>query len=64
MGYFDGFKVTFKQMFEPRVTVRPVPSLSLVAGMRDAQLEPTSVVAAWRGADLFGVAVRFEGFRA
>jgi len=36
----------------------------LVAAIRKTQLEPTSVVAAWREADLFDVAVRFEGFRA
>ena len=37
---------------------------SLVRGMKQAQLEPTSVVAAWNKADRFDVAVRFEGFRA
>jgi glycolate oxidase FAD binding subunit len=37
---------------------------SLVHGIKEAQLEPTSVVAAWREADRFDVAVRFEGFRA
>ncbi len=37
---------------------------ALVAAIRKAQLEPTSVVAAWRESDLFDVAVRFEGFRA
>ncbi len=37
---------------------------ALVAAVRKAQLEPTSVVAAWREADRFDVAVRFEGFRA
>jgi glycolate dehydrogenase FAD-binding subunit len=37
---------------------------ALVAAIRKAQLEPTSVVAAWREADRFDVAVRFEGFRA
>jgi glycolate oxidase FAD binding subunit len=36
---------------------------SLVRGIKEAQLEPTSVVAAWREADRFDVAVRFEGFR-
>ena len=37
---------------------------SLVRGIKEAQLEPTSVVAAWREADRFDVAVRFEGLRA
>jgi glycolate dehydrogenase FAD-binding subunit len=37
---------------------------ALAAAVKKAQLEPTSVVAAWREADLFDVAVRFEGFRA
>jgi glycolate oxidase FAD binding subunit len=35
---------------------------ALVAGIRKTQLEPTSVVAVWRQADRFDVAVRFEGF--
>ncbi len=37
---------------------------SLMRAVKEAQLEPTSVVAAWRQADQFDVAVRFEGFRA
>ena len=37
---------------------------ALVAAVRKSQLEPTSVVAAWREAGRFDVAVRFEGFRA
>ena len=37
---------------------------SLVRGIREAQLEPVSVVASWTEADRFDVAVRFEGFRA
>ena len=37
---------------------------SLVRAVKEAQLEPTSVVAAWRQADQFDVGVRFEGFRA
>lgn len=37
---------------------------ALFAAVRKAQLEPTSVVAVWREADRFDVAVRFEGFRA
>jgi glycolate oxidase FAD binding subunit len=37
---------------------------SLVRGIKEAQLEPTSVVASWREADRFDIAVRFEGFRA
>ncbi len=37
---------------------------ALVAELRRAQLEPTSVVAAWRGGERFDVAVRFEGFAA
>jgi glycolate oxidase FAD binding subunit len=37
---------------------------SLVRGMREAQLEPTAVVAAWKEAGRFDVVVRFEGFRA
>jgi glycolate oxidase FAD binding subunit len=37
---------------------------SLVRGMREAQLEPTSVVAAWKETGRFDVVVRFEGFRA
>ncbi len=37
---------------------------ALVAAIRKAQLEPTSVVAAWREGDRFDMAVRFEGFRA
>jgi glycolate oxidase FAD binding subunit len=36
----------------------------LVAAIRQAQLEPTSVVAFWRRPSAFDVAVRFEGFRA
>jgi glycolate oxidase FAD binding subunit len=36
---------------------------ALVAAMREAQLEPASVVAVWRDG-LFDVAVAFEGFRA
>jgi glycolate oxidase FAD binding subunit len=37
---------------------------SLVRGIKEAQLEPISVVAVWREAGRFDVAVRFEGFRA
>jgi glycolate oxidase FAD binding subunit len=37
---------------------------SLMRAVKEAQLEPTSLVAAWRQADEFDVAVRFEGFRA
>ena len=37
---------------------------ALVRAMREAQLEPSSVVALWRGAGLFDLAARFEGFRA
>ena len=37
---------------------------SLAAAIKKAQLEPTSVVAVWRGPDRFDVAVRYEGFRA
>jgi len=37
---------------------------ALVAAIKKAQLEPTSVVAAYSCADRFDVAVRFEGFRA
>lgn len=37
---------------------------ALVAKIRDAQLEPTSVVAIWREGGRFDVGVRFEGFRA
>jgi glycolate oxidase FAD binding subunit len=37
---------------------------ALFAAVKKAQLEPTSVVASWRGADQFDVAARFEGFRA
>jgi glycolate oxidase FAD binding subunit len=37
---------------------------SLSRGIKEKQLEPTSVVAAWREADRFDVAVRFEGFQA
>lgn len=37
---------------------------ALVVAVRKAQLEPTSVVAAWRQSGRFDVAVRFEGFRA
>ena len=37
---------------------------ALVAAVKKAQLEPTSVVAAWREGDRFDVAMRFEGFRA
>jgi len=37
---------------------------SLVREMRQAQLEPSAVVAIWREAGRFDVAVRFEGFRA
>lgn len=44
------------------ITARGVRAL--VAGIRKAQLEPTSVVAVWRGAGRFDLAVRFEGFRA
>ncbi|HEY1434329.1 MAG TPA: FAD-binding oxidoreductase, partial [Thermoanaerobaculia bacterium] len=36
----------------------------LVAAMREAQLEPTSVAAVWQAAAQFEVAVRFEGFGA
>ncbi|HYR46492.1 MAG TPA: FAD-binding oxidoreductase [Thermoanaerobaculia bacterium] len=36
---------------------------ALVAAVKKAQLEPTSVVGAWRENDRFDVAVRFEGFR-
>ena len=37
---------------------------ALAAAIKKAQLEPTSVVAAWREADRFDAAVRLEGFRA
>jgi glycolate oxidase FAD binding subunit len=37
---------------------------ALAAAIKKAQLEPTSVVAVWREAERFDVAVRFEGFRA
>jgi len=37
---------------------------SLVSGIRERQLEPSSVVAVWREGGRFDVAVRFEGFRA
>jgi glycolate oxidase FAD binding subunit len=36
----------------------------LVGKMRQAQLEPVSVVATWRSGGLFEIAVRFEGFAA
>ena len=37
---------------------------AVVAGIRLAQIEPTSVLAVWRKDGLFDVGVRFEGFRA
>lgn len=37
---------------------------ALVASIREKQLEPTSVVAVWRGTGGLDIAVRFEGFRA
>ncbi len=37
---------------------------ALAAALKKTQLEPTSVVAEWKEAGLFDVAVRFEGFRA
>jgi glycolate dehydrogenase FAD-binding subunit len=37
---------------------------ALVAKIREAQLEPASVVAIWRDGSRFDVGVRFEGFRA
>jgi len=37
---------------------------AVVAGIRQAQIEPASVVAVWRQDGRFDVGVRFEGFRA
>ncbi len=51
-----------KTMFLPGRCAADVRAL--VGELRKAQLEPTSVVAAWRGADRFDVAVRLEGFAA
>jgi glycolate oxidase FAD binding subunit len=61
--------VTFRLHPLPEATVTlqsPSRSASeivtLVARMREAQLEPAAVVALWREGDRFDLAVRFEGF--